>query len=62
MNKITPEMTIAQALKENPEAENILREFGMHCIGCSISTGESLSDAANVHGIDLPKLLEALNK
>ncbi|MFZ2955653.1 MAG: DUF1858 domain-containing protein [Candidatus Ozemobacteraceae bacterium] len=59
---ITPEMTIAEAFKANPEAARILGEFGMHCIGCAVSTSESLSAASQVHGIDLQALLAELNK
>lgn len=62
MTTITPDMTIAQVLQQKPDAAQILRTFGMHCIGCSISTGESLAAAAEVHGIDLQQLLAALNK
>ncbi|NLI76776.1 MAG: DUF1858 domain-containing protein [Candidatus Riflebacteria bacterium] len=62
MNKITSDMTIAQVLQANANAGQILRSFGMHCIGCSVSTGESLEAAAEVHGIDLQQLLDALNK
>jgi hybrid cluster-associated redox disulfide protein len=59
---ITAEMTIAQVLKEKPESAQVLRQFGMHCIGCAVASGESIGDAAKVHGIDLQTLLTALNK
>ena len=59
---ITPEMTIADAIKANPEAGRILGEFGMHCIGCAVSTSESLAAASEVHGIDLQALIVELNK
>lgn len=62
MPKILAEMTIAEVLKLKPEAGEILMSHGMHCIGCAISPSESISQAAEVHGIDLKKLLEALNK
>ena len=29
-----------------------LIEFGMHCIGCPSSQGESIEEAAMLHGID----------
>jgi len=59
---ITPDMTIAEIIRVRPEAGRILREHGMHCIGCAVSTAESLSEAAEVHGIDLKRLLDALNQ
>ena len=59
---ITADMTIAQILKENPNAAEVLKSFGMHCIGCAVASGESIQDAAKVHGIKLEDLMEALNK
>jgi hypothetical protein len=34
----------------------------MHCIGCAIAAGETIAQAAEVHGIDINKLVEELNK
>lgn len=59
---ITREMTIMQAVEMNPEIVSILQGFGMHCIGCAIAHGETIEQAAQVHGIDIEVMLEALNK
>ena len=37
-------------------------QFGMHCLGCAIAHGETVEQAAEVHGIDVDALIEALNK
>ena len=37
------------------------REIGMHCLGCPASQGESLAEAAMVHGIDADLLVEKIN-
>lgn len=58
---INPQMTIAEILRHKADAARILQQFNMHCIGCAVASGESLEDAAKVHGIDLEKLLKALN-
>ena len=34
---------------------------GMHCVGCPSAQGESLEQAAIVHGIDPDELVESLN-
>jgi len=60
-NKITADMLIGDILRQKPEAGNILMQFGMHCLGCSIASGESLAQAAEAHGIEIDKLIEALN-
>ena len=59
---INKDMLIGELLREKPEAAEILMRFGMGCIGCPSSQMESLEQAAMVHGIDLQKLLEELNK
>ena len=32
--------------------------YGMHCLGCPGATGESVEQAAMVHGFDADKLLK----
>lgn len=59
---ITKEMTIAQALEEKPDCGPVFMQFGMHCLGYAIAHGETVEQAAEVHGIDLDALLAALNK
>ena len=60
--KISGEMTIADVLKAKPDAGAILMQHGMHCLGCSVAFSEDLKTAAQVHQIDLEKLLKALNE
>lgn len=64
MTGITKEMTIGELLRQSPEAAPVLLEAGMHCLGCPSAQGESLEEAAMVHGIDIDALIgriEALN-
>jgi hybrid cluster-associated redox disulfide protein len=35
---------------------------GMHCLGCSIAAAETLSQAANVHGLNPEELIEEINQ
>ena len=59
--KFTKEMTIREALALNPKSAEVFMSFGMHCIGCPTATGESIAQAAMVHGINVDLLLEKLN-
>lgn len=61
MKKITGDMKIFDALKINPEAGTILASMGMHCIGCAMARGETIEEAASVHGVDIHELVEKLN-
>jgi len=54
-------MTIADAVKQNPEAAGVMQKHGMHCLGCAIAHGESLGDGARAHGIDVDALMADLN-
>ena len=39
----------------------ILMQEGMHCIGCPSAQGETLEEAAMVHGIDADLLIAKIN-
>lgn len=60
--KITKDMLIGQILREYPETAGILQSFGMGCVYCPSAQGESIEEAAMVHGLNLDGLMEALNK
>ena len=62
MSNITKEMTIGEILSKNPDVAPVLLEAGMHCLGCPSAQGESLEEAAMVHGIDIGALMEAIEK
>ena len=61
MQKITPDMIIADIIQIDRGTIPILMNAGMHCLGCPSASGESLEDACAVHGIDANKLVEDLN-
>ena len=60
-NKITENTTIFEAIQINPKAGEILMSFGMHCLGCALAHGETVGEAAEVHGADLQEMLRQLN-
>ncbi|MEG1310801.1 MAG: DUF1858 domain-containing protein [Romboutsia sp.] len=59
---ITKDMTIAQILKQNPDAAQILMDFGMGCLGCPSASMEKLEQACEIHGLELNNVLEKLNQ
>lgn len=61
-NKITENTLIMEAVEMNENAAEILLGYGMHCLGCAIAHGETIGEAAQVHGIDVNDLLRDLNK
>lgn len=59
--KITKDMTIMEVLMMDRNTAKFFFELGMHCVGCPSSSGESLEEAALVHGKDPEKLVADLN-
>ena len=62
MNDITKDMTIYEVLQINPELAPVFFEFGMHCLGCPISRGETVEQAAAAHEVDVNEMLKRLNE
>ena len=60
MAEITKDMTIGEILRAKPEVAPVLLNAGMHCLGCPSAQGESLAEAAMVHGIDVDALMAAI--
>ena len=61
MEKFTKDMTIGEALRVDMNAAPVLMEIGMHCLGCPSPQGETLEEAAMVHGIPVEVQMEKLN-
>ena len=58
MAKVTKSMLIGEIIRINEGVIPILLNSGMHCVGCPSAQGESLEEAAMVHGIDADELVE----
>ena len=61
MTGVTKDMTIGEILRANPEVAPVLLDAGMHCLGCPASQGETLEEAAMVHGLDVDLLVDQIN-
>ena len=59
--KITKDMTIGEILHINSNLAGVLMAGGMHCVGCPSSQGETLEEAAMVHGMDVDVLVQQIN-
>lgn len=62
MKKFKATDIICDVLKNHPKAEEILTQFGFHCLYCPASQMETLEEACIIHEIDIDELLKALNK
>ncbi|MEE1031347.1 MAG: DUF1858 domain-containing protein [Ruminococcus sp.] len=58
---VSKDMIIADLIKVDTNIIYILMRAGMHCIGCPSAQGESLEEAALVHGLDPDMLVDQIN-
>ena len=59
---INKDMIIADMLKIDTGIAAILMASGMHCIGCPSAQGETLDEAAMVHGMNADELVVNVNE
>ena len=60
MARVTKDTTIGEVIEIDAGVIPILMGAGMHCVGCPSSAGETLEEAAMVHGIDSDMLVEEI--
>ena len=59
---VNKDMLIGEIISIDPGNAAILMASGMHCVGCPASQGESLEEAAQVHGMDCDQLGKDMNE
>ncbi len=62
MEMVSKDMTIGEVLVKDVNTARIFIQYGMHCLGCPHSQGESIEQAGSVHGIDVDALVGELNQ
>ncbi|MBQ7488691.1 MAG: DUF1858 domain-containing protein [Clostridia bacterium] len=58
---ITKDMTMGEIIHKYPSAMYALMACGMGCVGCPSAQGESLEQAAMVHGLNADEVLDFVN-
>jgi len=61
-DKITADSVISDIVRIYPQTVPVFRSFGMGCLGCPSATGEAVSKAADIHGLNVDEILAGLNK
>jgi len=49
---ITKDMLVTEIVEKHAEAIPILMGYGLHCIGCSFSSFDTIENGAKLHGMD----------
>jgi hybrid cluster-associated redox disulfide protein len=60
MSQITKDTIIADIMNIAPNSAPLFRSIGMHCLGCAMASGETLSQACAAHGVDADEFLVKL--
>ena len=55
-------MLIQDIIEANPDSIEIMMRHGLHCIGCQVSTFESLEDGCRAHGMGDKEIDEIVNE
>ncbi len=60
---VTKDMLIIDVLKQGDadKLAAVLQDSGMHCLHCMLAHGETIEQAAAVHGLDADELVAKLN-
>ena len=58
---VTPDTNIGDLVLFHPETAELLFSIGLHCLGCPSSGIETVSEAAEAHGLDVVELVLQLN-
>jgi len=59
---ITRDMTIEDVIRKYPATVEVFRKFGLDCMECQIAAFEAVEHGADVHHVNVEKLVEELNK
>ena len=60
--KITKDMLLGDVVSKHYGTVQVFMKHGLPCAACGMAFYETVEQGAKVHGIDLKKLLEELNK
>ena len=58
--QVNKDSLIGEVLDYDKETAEFFFEMGMHCLGCPSAQGETLEEAAMVHGMDIDELMKAI--
>ncbi len=61
MERITADMNIMEAVEKYPIIAQVLMRYGLGCVGCIISTAETLGEGIAAHGLNPDIIIEEAN-
>jgi hybrid cluster-associated redox disulfide protein len=61
-NMLNFQMSVSDLLNDYPQAIPVFLNHHMACVGCSMSSFETLRDAARIYGIDPQEFMDELQQ
>ncbi len=62
MFQVEKDTVIGEVVMNAPETAPLFQAIGMHCLGCALSSGETVEQACEVHGVDVDFFVEKVNE
>lgn len=59
--KITKDMNLRELLSKYPQSARVFAAYGIGCLGCALSSFETIEEGITAHGIDIDQFMEDLN-
>ncbi len=59
--RVTGDMNIMEAVDRYPIIAQVLMRYGLGCIGCFISSVETLAEGIAVHGLNPDIIIDEIN-
>ena len=59
--KVTKDMNIMEAVENYPIIAQVLMRYGLGCVGCIISSAETLGEGIAAHGLNPDIIVEEVN-
>lgn len=60
--KINKKMNFSELIQKYPESAEVLMNEGLHCIGCMMTSFETLEQGCLAHGLDPDDIIKKINK
>lgn len=63
--KVVKTDNLATLLQQHPDVEEILLDYGLHCVGCALNAFDSIEDGAKIHHMDdeeIDEMVERINE
>ncbi len=58
---ITKEMNLKELLNKHPDSARVFASYGIGCLGCALSSYETIEEGIAAHGINIDDFMKDLN-